>query len=112
MEDHAQGGILAGSSQEIIKTHRKSLLELPFLTFSVEMLSGFPVKKNKFFFFFPVHFRKYTLHIFFLPFFWFLLMQFPAKYPPDPVGSPEAKIKSHPDHAEQCRIHIMVREPS
>ena len=34
-------------SQEIIKTHRKSMLELPVLTFQVELLSGFPVNKKK-----------------------------------------------------------------
>jgi hypothetical protein len=34
-------------SKEIIKTHRKSLLELPG---QIELLSGFHVKKNKFLF--------------------------------------------------------------
>jgi hypothetical protein len=45
-----QGGILAGDwepgSQEIIKTHRKSLLELPVLALEEELLSGFPVTKK------------------------------------------------------------------
>jgi hypothetical protein len=36
--------------QEIIKTHRKSLLELPVLTFQEELLYGFPVNKNTFLF--------------------------------------------------------------
>ena len=29
------------------QTHRKSLLELPVFTFQVELLSGFPVNKDK-----------------------------------------------------------------
>ena len=35
-------------SKEIIKTHKKSLLELMHLTFPLDLLSDFPVYKNKF----------------------------------------------------------------
>ena len=66
-----QGGILAGAwdqgSQEIIKTHWKSLLELSVLTFQVELLSGFPVNKNEFLFLriISCQFQKiYTLYTF------------------------------------------------
>jgi hypothetical protein len=41
------GGAWEPGSQEIIKTHRKSLLEHPVLAIQEELLSGFPVNKKK-----------------------------------------------------------------
>ena len=51
-------------SQLIIKAHRKSLLELPYLTFKLEVLYNFPANKNglsklgKC----PLNLRKYTFN--------------------------------------------------
>jgi hypothetical protein len=60
---------------------------------SQELLSCFPVNKFLFIRITSCEFKKiYT----FAHFPRFLLIQFQAKYPADPVGSHEAKIKSHP----------------
>ena len=55
-------------SQEIIKTHRRSLLEHTYLSFTLDLLSNFPVNNNKFLLIriVSVTFRKYTLYIHFL----------------------------------------------
>jgi hypothetical protein len=63
---------------------------LPVLALQEELLSGFPVNKKE------VLVYKDNLLIFSVIFLVFLLIQFQAKYPADPVGSHKAKIKSHP----------------
>jgi hypothetical protein len=52
-------------SQEVIKTHRKSLLELPQLTFRWGLLSNFPVNKNKFLLIRIVSFKLKKIYTFY-----------------------------------------------